>query len=111
MLTSGDTREKQTKIRCVLILITPSRIGGNNRANLSESTPPRAAKARSVNRQSPAPDPKKPCDPSSFPYPTGFYVSFFDWRICTHDFPRPILIRQLRPCLGELRETEASSLD
>jgi len=37
-----------------LIPITPSGIGGNNRANLSESTPPRAAKARSANRQSPA---------------------------------------------------------
>lgn len=38
----------------VLIPITPSGIGRNNRANPSESTPPRAAKARSVNRQSPA---------------------------------------------------------
>ena len=38
-----------------LIPITPSGRGSNNRANLSESTPPRAAKARSANRRSPAP--------------------------------------------------------
>ena len=92
-----------------LISITPSRIG--NRANPSESTPPRAAKARSANRESPAqswpvqnhvifPRLRTPLASSYPAYSsfTGFYLSFFYWRICTHvtyimNSPRPILTR------------------
>lgn len=55
-------------------------------------------------------------------HPAGFVVPcllVFNRPICTQlqsiplgpRAPRPILTRQLRPCLGELRETEASSLD
>lgn len=69
--------------RC-LIPITPSGIGGNNRANPSESTPPRAAKARSVNRQSPGQS----------------------WAVQPCVTPRPIVTRQLRPCLGDRSEAE-----